>query len=105
MTIVVMCKHCGKMFQETLWSLVFQVDEDSNDEVEAKKVCLSFNEQEAAMSPAETLNDFLNSKESPVESSNPVTNGNNECSNASMPVLQEIYSSRFDLIVNAIVQN
>lgn len=96
-----MCDGYGKKLQETLWFLVFQVDEDLNDEVDGKKICLSPS-TEAVMSAADTLKDFLDDESSPTECLNLNINGNDEHSDVFVPVLREIYSARFYL--NAIMK-
>lgn len=82
---------------------VFQAEEDSKDETNGKKVCLSSADAEAVVSAAETLNNFLNGDNSSTERLSPAINGNDEHSDVSVPVLREIYSARFYL--DAILQN
>ncbi|XP_014473170.1 PREDICTED: aprataxin and PNK-like factor isoform X3 [Dinoponera quadriceps] len=71
-----------------------KAEEDFNqDIVDSKKVCLSFN-TEAVTSAVETLNDFLNDKDSLAKCPIPVINGN-EHGDTAAPFLQEIYSTSY----------
>lgn len=71
---------------------MFQADENLSNDADSKKACLSSN-VEIIVSPSETSNDMLSDKNPLSENQNSI-NENSEPNDDTVPILQEINSTR-----------